>query len=180
MSYGGKAVLGRGACAVVALFLAGCSQSPVGKAAPQFTLNDPLDRPWSLGERSGKPVMLYFWATWAPPSRMGFDPIIRLQAVYRKHGIEVAGIAVRDERRQVSRFLREKRPNFPVLFGTEEVEKAYFADGKVRLPMILVIDRRGIVVARFIGYQAVVDLEPMVARVTGASMPAKENGHGKR
>jgi len=152
---------------LAALFavMAGCSGSPVGKPAPAFELKDRTGKVCRLADLAGHPAVVYFWSTWAPPSRLGITQMTRLQAAYPRKDLAVVAIAVRDDGRQVARFLKDTRVNFPVLLGTTTVEDAWFGPSGPRLPTVFLLDAHGRIAAVFAGYQRKEDLAPAVEKV---------------
>ena len=140
-----------------------------GRMAPSFLVKDRNGKDFKLEDFRGKPVLLYFWSTWAPPSRLGMPQMVRVQADYRKRNLVVVGVAVRDEAKSVARFLREVPVNFPVVIGTTLMEDSYFGAKGVKLPMTLILDAKGVVRERTIGYQSREDLSSLLGKLTELS-----------
>ena len=153
-------------CAIsAAVLFSGCSDPLKGRTAPAFQLEDRAGKAFSLADYRGKTVMLYFWATWAPPSRLGMAQMVRVQADYRKRNLAVLAVAVRDDKKQVGTFLKGTPVNFPVLLGTTGTEQSYFGSDGLKLPVVLLLDDRGVVRERFTGYQDREDLVPAIDKV---------------
>ena len=61
--------------------------------APDFSVRDVDGQPHSL-TASGKPALLLFWATWAPPSRAALAELSQGQRVLAAAGVSVLALAV--------------------------------------------------------------------------------------
>jgi Tfp pilus assembly protein PilF/peroxiredoxin len=62
--------------------------------APDFTLRDLEGQEHSLSALAGHPVLLYFWATWAPPSRAVLDAIARERQKLTAAGASILTLSV--------------------------------------------------------------------------------------
>ena len=122
-----------------------------------------------LADLRGKTVLIGFFATWAPPSRMAVPEMAQLVAKYRSQGLEVVGIAVQDERSRVAKFLAEVPANFPILLCDTVAEKAWFGEEAVKVPVFVLLDDRSVVREWLVGYHTAADMEPLVERVLSAA-----------
>lgn len=66
----------------------------IGKLAPDFTINDTEDKPYSLSNLRGKVVLVDFWASWCGPCRRENPNVKRLYAKYHKKGFDVLGVSL--------------------------------------------------------------------------------------
>lgn len=118
-----------------------------GMPAPAFSLTTFDGRSVRLGELSGTPVVLNFWASWCPPCR---EEAPALNAVARRNEGRVVflGINVRDREEDARRFLREF--GVPYQNGPDSggVEAAYGAFG---IPYTVFIGRDGTVARTWLG-----------------------------
>ncbi len=122
---------------------------PVGKKAPEFTLNDINGRPFSLSSLRGKVVLLNFWAIWCPPCIQEFPSFVRLKSSMKGKPFEIVSVAIDSPLKNISAFARKKGANFPVLYdGTKKVSRSYTV---FSLPTTFLIDREGRIVERFFG-----------------------------
>jgi thiol-disulfide isomerase/thioredoxin len=112
------------------------------QTAPPLSLKDIRGRTFRLSAYKGKVVLLNFWATWCPPCRAEMPGLVRMQREYGARGLQVVGITYPPETlREVRRFIRRLKVNYPVALGTKET-KALFDESET-LPVTIVIDREG-------------------------------------
>ena len=121
-----------------------------GGAAPDFSL--PVlgsEASLSLGSLRGRVVLLNFWATWCKPCE---DEMPAMESLYRELGsqdFELIAVSVDDDRRAVEEFAARLGLTFPILLDSEKrVAEAYQSH---RFPESYLIDRQGVLVARYIG-----------------------------
>lgn len=148
--------------------------------APDFELKDLKGRSVVLSELRGKAVLLAFWATWAGPGRMCLPDLVRLKRDYgvRHDGkyFTVLGVTAGEKAGQVREFMDMNPVNFTVLVGDDAVVKAYFGDGDVKLPLVVLVDEQGRIVERFIGYHPYDEMAPEVDRIVSR---LRQAGEGK-
>ncbi len=123
----------------------------VGRAAPQFTLQDLDGKNVSLSSFKGKVVVLDFWATWCPPCRQEIPHFIDLQNKYGKKNFTFLGVSVdQDGPSVVKTFVAKNGMNYPQLMATQQVVMNY---GKIDgIPTTFVIDKKGVIRNVFVGY----------------------------
>jgi peroxiredoxin len=121
-----------------------------GYPAPAFSL--PVlgsDEALSLESLRGKVVLLNFWATWCKPCE---DEMPAMESLYRmlgSQGFELVAVSVDDDPQRVEEFTARLGLTFPVLLDPEKrVSDAYQS---YRFPESYLIDREGVLVARYIG-----------------------------
>ena len=147
------------AVAAIALALAACTtkspSKPVKaasdrKAAPDFTLKDADGKPVRLSEYRGKVVLLNFWATWCGPCKMEIPWFIDFEQKYKDKNFAVLGVSLdEDGWESVKPYIAEKKINYRVVVGTEQVAQLY---GEVdSLPTTFMIDREGRIATVHIG-----------------------------
>jgi thiol-disulfide isomerase/thioredoxin len=128
-----------------------------GGAAADFTLQDLNGKSVSLSGLRGKTVLLEFWATWCPPCRASVPDIEKIHLAYKDKGVVVLAVSVDDDGWDgVRTFVRQNGITYTVLQGNEEVMVKY----QVRsIPMLLIVDREGVVARRYYGFGSDEELE---------------------
>jgi len=128
-------------------------------ASLDFMLKDLNDYDVSLGQFTGKVVLVNFWATWCIPCRIEIPWLMELQDKYSARGFTVLGVAMDDEGKSVvapfvqnERFkVGEKRRtmNYPVLIGNDATTHKF--GGLIGFPTSILISRNGRIIRRFDG-----------------------------
>ena len=129
-------------------------------AAPDFTLTALDGKSLALHDYRGKVVLLDFWATWCTPCREETPHFVELQRKYGGQGLQVVGVSMDDDDQPVRDFYREFRMNYPVAMGTAHLGQAY--GGVLGLPLLFVIDRNGLIVAKYAGAAPLPEVERRV------------------
>ncbi len=122
------------------------------KPAPDFELPDVNGKKVRLSDFKGKIIILDFWATWCPPCRAEIPGFVELYKKYKDKGVEIIGISL-DEGgvKDVVPFMKEFGINYHVLIGNYKVTQDY---GGIRgIPTTFVIDRKGNIRAKYVGYR---------------------------
>jgi thiol-disulfide isomerase/thioredoxin len=119
---------------------------------PDFSLNDLSGKPTSIAAWSGKSLVINFWATWCGPCRREIPLLKTLAADWAGRDLTVVGIAV-DYADKVRQFAAQFKIDYPVLIGEEDALEAAakFGMDSPALPFTVFTDRRGEVVALFVG-----------------------------
>jgi peroxiredoxin len=120
------------------------------KPAPDFTLKDADGKPVKLSDYRGKVVLLNFWATWCGPCKIEIPWFMDFEQQYKDKNFAVLGVSLDDDGwESVKPYIAEKKINYRVVIGTEQVAQLY---GEVdSLPTTFTIDREGRVAAVHIG-----------------------------
>ena len=114
--------------------------------APDFALPSVAGGNHRLSEHRGEVVALLFWASWCGDCRHELARFEKLRRTYAPVGLVVLGISLDKKPDQAAAHAAAAGVGFPVLLDTgKDVSRAYDAD---RLPLILLIDRHGVVRAR--------------------------------
>ena len=134
------------AAAVAALVLAGPAA-----ANWKFSFKNIEGKKVALSEFKGKVVILDFWATWCVPCKAEIPGFIELKKKYGEKGLEIVGLSVDDSLETARKYATEMKMNYPVLLaeGKEDILKAY--DPIPSIPVSIIIDRQGKIVARHLG-----------------------------
>ena len=140
----------------VAALLAG-SAAPAGSAAenlldkkaPQFALAGFNGQTLHLSGFRGKVVLLNFWATWCAPCQAEMPVFAAWQQQYAPLGFQVIGISMDDDAAAARRLVERLKLNYPSALGDALLATRY--GGVLGLPLTFLIDRDGVVRARFQG-----------------------------
>jgi len=109
--------------------------------APDFTLPTANGASVRLSRYHGKVVLLDFWATWCHGCKTEIPWYMEFSRKYKKSGLAVIGVAMDDEGwKLVKPFISEKKMNYPVVVGNEDLAKRYSVS---EMPVTLLIDRQG-------------------------------------
>ncbi|HYL85868.1 MAG TPA: TlpA disulfide reductase family protein [Candidatus Angelobacter sp.] len=130
----------------------GCSSSPKGtpptaenrdgKAAANFSLPDSNGVQVALADYKGKVVLLNFWATWCGPCKIEIPWFMEFNKTYKDRGFAVLGVSLDDDEwKSVRPYLAEKKMDYPVMVGNDQVSQSY--GGIDSLPTTFIIDRDG-------------------------------------
>jgi thiol-disulfide isomerase/thioredoxin len=134
------------AAAVAALVLAAPPAANL-----KFSFKDVDGKKVSLSQFKGKVIILDFWATWCVPCKAEIPGFIELKKKYGAQGLEIIGLSVDDSLNTAKKYATEMKMNYPVLLaeGKEDILKAY--DPIPSIPVSIIIDRQGKIVARHLG-----------------------------
>ena len=129
----------------------------------KFTFKDTEGRKVSLSQFKGKVIILDFWATWCVPCKAEIPGFIELQKKYGDRGLQIVGLSVDDSLPTAKKYALEMKMNYPVLLaeGNEDVLRAY--DPIPSIPVSVVIDRDGKIVARHLGIASMDVFEKEIA-----------------
>ena len=109
--------------------------------APDFTLTNAAGQPLTLSSYQGKVVLLDFWATWCGGCKVEIPWYIEFHKKYHPSGLVVVGVSMDDGGMKVVKpFLAQKKIDYPVVLGNDELAKQY---NLTSMPLTLLIDRDG-------------------------------------
>jgi len=94
-------------------------------------------------------VLLNFWATWCAPCLVEMPVFAQWQRLYGPQGFQVVGISMDDDSAPVRSLLGKLKVNYPVAMGDAALGERY--GGVLGLPLTYLIDKDGVVRARFQG-----------------------------
>lgn len=135
--------------AIVGTLLIGLGMRPtdltaaanVRKIAPDFSLDDSQGKAIKLSDFRGKVVLLDFWATWCHGCMTEIPWYMEFQNKYKGNGLTVIGVSMdEDGWKSVKPFLAERKINYPIVVGSQDLGKLYSVE---TLPVTLLIDREG-------------------------------------
>jgi cytochrome c biogenesis protein CcmG, thiol:disulfide interchange protein DsbE len=114
-----------------------------GRPAPALVVPQLGGGTIDLAALRGKPVWIYFMATWCPSCRDEFPPMTRFAAVHADDDLVVLAIDVREDEGTVAAFAMELDVILPM--GLDLDGSAAARWGAVALPVHFWVDRDGIV-----------------------------------
>ena len=148
-------------CSLAARPLAAPQSFPLlNRAAPAFSRDSIDHHPISLAAYRGHVVLLNFWATWCGPCRLEIPRFMEWQTRYETQGLQVLGVSIDDDQPPVDAYVRKTKLNYPIMMGDAKLGTLY--GGVLGVPVTLLIDRKGIIRARFEGET---DLNAMEAKI---------------
>ena len=164
-------MLGRGPSLILLLvLLAGCSLQPdvsqaapngrVGTAAPRLS-GENLDGTGLSVDFKASKTVLVFWAAWCGPCRKEQPGLNALAARYAGDGITFYGVDMLDHDRALARaFAAEFKVTYASFYDPSgSLTAAYEVDSP---PSFVLVDGRGVVVARYPGEASAAQLANLI------------------
>ena len=149
----------RGAVRIVCSLLLACLmpvclaappvQTLVNKRAPEIARADLNGSRVDLKSQRGKVVLLNFWATWCAPCLVEMPVFSAWQQQYGPQGFQIIGISMDDDAAPVRKLVAKLKTTYPIAMGDAKLGERY--GGVMGLPLSYLIDRNGVVRARFQG-----------------------------
>lgn len=135
---------------------------------PDWSVTLPDGKKVSAKDYDGKVLIVDFWATWCPPCVQEVPGFIRLKKEYKDRGLEIVGFSFDRDEQTHDAWTKEKGMNYLSIFAVNEAgQKAVDAFqeriGPIQgLPTTLVIDRKGNIVYKHVGYASPEDFEKVI------------------
>ena len=138
----------------------------VGKPAPAFDATTIDGEKISLGDFSGRWVLVNFFATWCVPCRIEHPELVRFHQRHRSRGdLEIVGVVYDDAASAVREFRADEGGTWPMVLDPEGRIALDF--GVAGIPESFLVDPEGYVVAKLIGGVSERDLEERLAAAGG-------------
>ena len=125
----------------------GRSPAPeVGRAGPDFLLEQPGGGTLRLSDLQGQPIVLNFWASWCAPCRAEMPDLVRAYAEYRKDGLEIVAVNLQETDDQVLKFAEEFGIEFPIAIDRDgELKDIWRLGGPIDgIPTSYFLDEAGV------------------------------------
>jgi peroxiredoxin/outer membrane protein assembly factor BamB len=123
----------------------------LGKAAPPVDLERLDGKRVKLADHAGKDVvMLDMWATWCGPCRAELPILLEVAKEYKSKGVSLYGINQREDKKTIDKFLKKEKYDLTV--GLDEEGKVGDAYGAEGIPLLAIVDKKGIVQSIHVGY----------------------------
>jgi thiol-disulfide isomerase/thioredoxin len=121
----------------------------VNRLAPDIARTDLSGSRFDLKSFRGKVVLLNFWATWCAPCQVEMPVFAAWQRQFGPDGFQTIGISMDDDAAPAREVVSKLKLNYPVAMGDARLGERY--GGVLGLPLTFLIDRNGMVRARFQG-----------------------------
>jgi len=139
-------------CLLLLLALSACysgTRPPrVGSNAPDFTLQDGQNKV-TLSQFRGQVVVLNFWATWCPPCVEEMPSLVEMQRRMKAKGVTVVAVSIDVDENAYRQFVKDHAAN--LLTVRDPQQKTPDLYGTHGWPETYIIDRKGVVLRKFIG-----------------------------
>jgi len=114
---------------------------------PSLTDNTLLDSK----ELDGQVLLVTFFATWCPPCIQEIPTLVYLQKSYKKKGFSVVAFSVDEgDPAPLQRLIAKYSINYPVIFADNDIAKSF--GGVTGIPVIFLVNRKGEIVKKYLGY----------------------------
>jgi peroxiredoxin len=115
--------------------------------APDFALRSVAGANHRLSEHRGEVVALVFWASWCGGCRPELERFEKLRKTYSPAGLVVLSVSLDEEPARAATIAAAAGIDYPVLLDAgKKVSRIYEAEN---LPLIILIDRNGVIRARY-------------------------------
>jgi len=121
--------------------------------APDFTHLAVNDSSYTLSKMEGKVVLINFWATWCGPCRMEIPEFNELYNSYHEKGLEILGVSVSDNKKQLKNFAKSFAVDYPLLYGSARNMNKIMKDygGVYAVPSTFLIGKKGSIIWKYPG-----------------------------
>ncbi len=120
----------------------------------------------SSNEWIGKqPVVINFWGTWCPPCRREIPDLIRLYDEYRYQGVEILGVAIKDNAQQVTGYSKQAGMQWVMMVANKDILTEYQI---ASVPTTIFYDRQGNQVLRLKGLRSYEELKQGFEAIAGS------------
>ena len=124
---------------------------PQYTAAPDFILKDLQGKIFRLSAQRGRPVLIFFGATWCPGCRAEMPTYKKVYETYAPRGLEVIYINIMEPVKKVRRFAQANGLSYRTLMDEDgTVANEYNVVG---VPMVMLVDKDGYIIK--IGHSSV-------------------------
>jgi thiol-disulfide isomerase/thioredoxin len=109
-----------------------------------------LEESFKLSDHKNKPVLINFWASWCVPCEVEFPHIQKMREIYNETDLAIFGINSFDLTEDAIQFTERLNISFqtgPDLYG--KINELYQITG---LPVTILVDKKGIIRQKKIGY----------------------------
>ncbi len=138
--------------------------SKIGEPLPSpFKVQTLKGKTLDLSQTGARVLIVDLWATWCPPCRAEVPNFVELYRKYGKKGLLIVGIDVDEPASKVKSFVKRYGVNYPIVLGGRR--ELSLVGGVTGLPTTLIIDARGIVRAKAVGFHPKEYFEQWILRL---------------
>lgn len=138
---GRRSVCAMAMALAMAAGVAALTAASARRMAPDFALTDEKGATVRLADYKGRVVLLDFWATWCHGCETEIPWYMEFEGKYKDQGLAVVGVSMdADGWKSVRPFMAEKKMNYDVVIGSDELGKKFALSN---MPLTLLIDRDG-------------------------------------
>ena len=112
-------------------------------SAPDLAMTDLNGGALRTSNYRGKVVLVNFWAAWCTPCAEEIPQFIALEKKYQDQGLQVIGVSVEDDPRELRDFYVKYKMNYPVAPSDLKIADAF--GGVLGLPTTFVIGRDNLI-----------------------------------
>jgi len=130
--------------------------------APNFSLKTADGKTVELKKLQGKVVVVNFWATWCGPCKAEIPGFLEVYQQYKSKGLEIVGVSLDQSGWDVVKpFVEKAKITYPVVVGDGKLANAY--DGIEAIPTTFIVDKKGNITKKHVGYMSKDDLQKLIA-----------------
>jgi peroxiredoxin len=123
-----------------------------GRPAPDFELPSLTGKAVRLTDFRGKVVFLNIWATWCGPCREEMPSMEKLYQALKDDNFEILAVSIDSKGADVvAPFAQKYNLTFPILLDQKGSTGSLY--GTTGVPETFIIDQRGVIVSKVIGYR---------------------------
>lgn len=121
-----------------------------GRPAPPFQVTSLSGQKITPANYQGYVLLVEFFATWCGPCRESIPSLLRLNARHGGKGFQILGLSIDDNgQKELRSFAREMKLTYPVAMADDDLQAAY---GVRSVPVMFLINRKGQIIERYMGY----------------------------
>ena len=103
----------------------------------------------SISDYNGKVIFLNLWATWCPPCREEMPSMEKLYRQFKDKDFVILAVSAGEDQKTVKKFLEKNSYTFPIFTDYRNATAGQYGTGSI--PTTYIIDKKGYIVARFVG-----------------------------
>ncbi|MEO6406355.1 MAG: TlpA disulfide reductase family protein [Ferruginibacter sp.] len=120
----------------------------IGTSAPDFTMNDVNEKPFSLSQLKGKYVLVDFWASWCAPCRGENPNVVAAYNKYKSKNFTVLGVSLDDKKEAWLKAIKDDNLTWTQISDLKKWNSASVSlFGFNGIPYNLLIDPQGKIIA---------------------------------